>query len=145
MEKYRSGHNGPDSKSGSLVRGSWVRIPPSPPNTGMPPFQVVFLYLKIIDGIRTRRARPSMNKSCGLVNRERPKPTEMGGAGRQTLRSKGCGIPPSPPNTEMPPFQVVFLYLKIIDGIRTEELHPAEAGQFLYGTYLRLCLRQSPG
>ena len=31
MDRYRSGHNGPDSKSGSLARGSWVRIPPCPP------------------------------------------------------------------------------------------------------------------
>ena len=32
MEKYRSGHNGPHSKWGSHESGSWVRIPPSPPN-----------------------------------------------------------------------------------------------------------------
>ena len=32
LDRYRSGHNGPDSKSGSLARGSWVRIPPCPPN-----------------------------------------------------------------------------------------------------------------
>ena len=31
MDRYRSGHNGPDSKSGSHVSGSWVRIPPCPP------------------------------------------------------------------------------------------------------------------
>lgn len=30
-EVYRSGHNGPDSKSGSRASGSWVRIPPYPP------------------------------------------------------------------------------------------------------------------
>jgi hypothetical protein len=31
-ERYRSGRNGPDSKSGCrLVAGTWVRIPPSPP------------------------------------------------------------------------------------------------------------------
>ena len=31
MDRYRSGHNGPDSKSGSRASGSWVRIPPCPP------------------------------------------------------------------------------------------------------------------
>ena len=31
MDRYRSGHNGPDSKSGSRASGSWVRIPPYPP------------------------------------------------------------------------------------------------------------------
>lgn len=31
MDRYRSGHNGPDSKSGSPAMGSWVRIPPCPP------------------------------------------------------------------------------------------------------------------
>ena len=30
-DRYRSGHNGPDSKSGSRASGSWVRIPPYPP------------------------------------------------------------------------------------------------------------------
>ena len=30
MEKYRSGYNGPDSKSGCPEMGTWVRIPPSP-------------------------------------------------------------------------------------------------------------------
>ena len=30
-DRYRSGHNGPDSKSGSPAMGSWVRIPPCPP------------------------------------------------------------------------------------------------------------------
>ena len=33
MDRYRSGHNGPDSKSGSPAMGSWVRIPPCPPIT----------------------------------------------------------------------------------------------------------------
>ena len=37
MDRYRSGHNGPDSKSGSLARGSWVRIPPCPPKEKPPP------------------------------------------------------------------------------------------------------------
>ena len=32
MDRYRSGHNGPDSKSGSRASGSWVRIPPYPPH-----------------------------------------------------------------------------------------------------------------
>lgn len=31
MEEYRSGHNGPHSKCGSPLQGSWVRIPPLPP------------------------------------------------------------------------------------------------------------------
>ena len=31
MEAYRSGHNGPDSKSGDPEMGPWVRIPPLPP------------------------------------------------------------------------------------------------------------------
>ena len=40
MDRYRSGHNGPDSKSGSLARGSWVRIPPCPPRQKKPaPFR----------------------------------------------------------------------------------------------------------
>ena len=30
-EWYRSGYNGPDSKSGVLVTVPWVRIPPTPP------------------------------------------------------------------------------------------------------------------
>ena len=39
-DRYRSGHNGPDSKSGSLARGSWVRIPPCPPRQKNPaPFR----------------------------------------------------------------------------------------------------------
>ena len=33
MEVYRSGHNGPHSKCGCRVTGTWVRIPPLPPNT----------------------------------------------------------------------------------------------------------------
>lgn len=33
MDRYRSGHNGPDSKSGSRASGSWVRIPPYPPRS----------------------------------------------------------------------------------------------------------------
>ncbi len=36
MERYRRGHNGPDSKSGSGVTRSWVRIPPAPPKDNYP-------------------------------------------------------------------------------------------------------------
>src|SRR5229473_5726429 len=32
-ERYRSGHNGADSKSDGGLRPTWVRIPPSPPFT----------------------------------------------------------------------------------------------------------------
>ena len=31
MQRYRSGHNGPDSKSGVLATVPWVRIPPAAP------------------------------------------------------------------------------------------------------------------
>ena len=31
MERYRSGYNGPDSKSGVPATVPWVRIPPAPP------------------------------------------------------------------------------------------------------------------
>ena len=31
MEWYRSGYNGPDSKSGVPATVPWVRIPPTPP------------------------------------------------------------------------------------------------------------------
>ena len=31
-ERYRSGYNGPDSKSGVPATVPWVRIPPAPPN-----------------------------------------------------------------------------------------------------------------
>ena len=31
LERYRSGHNGAVLKTASLERGTWVRIPPSPP------------------------------------------------------------------------------------------------------------------
>ena len=33
MEWYRSGYNGPDSKSGVPATVPWVRIPPTPPNS----------------------------------------------------------------------------------------------------------------
>lgn len=36
MERYRSGHNGPDSKSGVPLRVPWVRIPPAPPDGALP-------------------------------------------------------------------------------------------------------------
>ena len=36
LEWYRSGYNGPDSKSGVPATVPWVRIPPTPPNTGSP-------------------------------------------------------------------------------------------------------------
>ena len=50
MDRYRSGHNGPDSKSGSPAMGSWVRIPPCPPkNTGTHPGVCIFC----LGGIRT--------------------------------------------------------------------------------------------
>src|SRR5262245_47291613 len=32
-ERYRSGRNGGASKASCPVRGTWVRIPPSPPNS----------------------------------------------------------------------------------------------------------------
>ena len=35
-EWYRSGYNGPDSKSGVPATVPWVRIPPTPPNIGSP-------------------------------------------------------------------------------------------------------------
>ena len=38
MDRYRSGYNGPDSKSGVPARVPWVRIPPCPP----------FLYEKLL-------------------------------------------------------------------------------------------------
>src|SRR5712692_9009506 len=49
-ERYRSGHNGADSKSDGGLRPTWVRIPPSPPFT-----RVAGKWLII--GMRTRRVR----------------------------------------------------------------------------------------
>ena len=48
MDRYRSGHNGPDSKSGSRASGSWVRIPPCPPTKPLKTkcFQGLFLFDK---------------------------------------------------------------------------------------------------
>ena len=37
MQRYRSGYNGPDSKSGVLARVPWVRIPPAAPAQEFPP------------------------------------------------------------------------------------------------------------
>ncbi len=39
MEEYRSGCNGPDSKSGCRASGTRVRIPPLPPFWGFSPHQ----------------------------------------------------------------------------------------------------------
>src|SRR5713226_2407099 len=49
-ERYRSGHNGADSKSDGGLRPTWVRIPPSPPFT-----RVAGKWLII--SMRTRRVR----------------------------------------------------------------------------------------
>ena len=37
MQRYRSGYNGPDSKSGVPSRVPWVRIPPAAPAQKFPP------------------------------------------------------------------------------------------------------------
>ena len=37
MQRYRSGYNGPDSKSGVPARVPWVRIPPAAPAQKFPP------------------------------------------------------------------------------------------------------------
>ena len=34
-ERYRSGYNGPDSKSGVPATVPWVRIPPAPPSKSL--------------------------------------------------------------------------------------------------------------
>ena len=41
---YRSGHTEPDSKSGSPILGTWVRIPPSPPKKGIISYHPNYTY-----------------------------------------------------------------------------------------------------
>ena len=59
-EVYRSGHNGPDSKSGSLVRGSWVRIPPLPPTRKHPADAGCFLRFALHKRTEIREKQKKM-------------------------------------------------------------------------------------
>ncbi len=77
MDRYRSGHNGPDSKSGSRASGSWVRIPPYPPEMRLPHGSLI-----LHKGIRTR----------GHLETCRRHVSTRGG-----LRRSAGRIPPYPP------------------------------------------------
>ena len=56
MQRYRSGYNGPDSKSGVHASVPWVRIPPAAPtkNTLLSAKSVFFVYPSRRFGISSR-------------------------------------------------------------------------------------------
>ena len=75
-DRYRSGYNGPDSKSGVPARVPWVRIPPCPPKGKGRPKGVLFLLAwHSQGGIRTGRRRSRSQQSGGLLASPRENPT----------------------------------------------------------------------
>lgn len=72
MDRYRSGHNGPDSKSGSRASGSWVRIPPYPPRSRQqsvfPAAGVSFCAKSNRRPISAARRRPITDHLCGIYS-----------------------------------------------------------------------------
>ena len=74
-DRYRSGYNGPDSKSGVPARVPWVRIPPCPPKGKGRPKGVLFLLAwHSQGGIRTGRRRSRSQQSGGLLASPRENP-----------------------------------------------------------------------
>ena len=71
MDRYRSGHNGPDSKSGSRASGSWVRIPPYPPRSRQqsvfPAAGVSFCAKSNRRPISAARRRPIIGPLCDYI------------------------------------------------------------------------------
>ena len=81
-DRYRSGYNGPDSKSGVPARVPWVRIPPCPPKAKGRPKGVLFLLAwHSQGGIRTGRRRSRSQQSGGLLASPRENPSFLFGEG----------------------------------------------------------------
>ena len=81
-DRYRSGYNGPDSKSGVPARVPWVRIPPCPPKGKGRPKGVLFLLAwHSQGGIRTGRRRSRSQQSGGLLASPRENPSFLFGEG----------------------------------------------------------------
>ena len=65
-EWYRSGYNGPDSKSGVPATVPWVRIPPTPPNNihPHPGMDVVFCCGWDSKAGAPRQSKPCLHRLC---------------------------------------------------------------------------------
>ncbi len=107
MDRYRSGHNGPDSKSGSRASGSWVRIPPYPPEMRLPHGSLI-----LHEGIRTR----------GHLETCRRHVSTRGG-----LRRSAGRIPPYPPEKRLPHGSLI-----LHKGIRTPLSAKNHAGSRIF-------------
>ena len=88
-ERYRSGHNGDDSKSSVRPKGvPWVRIPPSPP----------FILLTVLD-LKVYKSEPILN-----MFQERCPSGRRGTIGNRVCVNSAprVRIPPSPPQPGYP-------------------------------------------
>ncbi len=87
-ERYRSGHNGDDSKSSVRPKGvPWVRIPPSPP-----------LILLTVQVLKVYKGEPILN----MFNKERCPSGRRGTIGNRVCVNSApwVRIPPSPPQSK---------------------------------------------